>query len=119
MANAQLTEEEANSKYQEGYNDSRYGSGGDFFDEIFELAEGIVDGIVEMSVTAMSLGVINFDSESEKEDRLQEIYDACRADLFFSIAILSFSIKKVLTYLCVWFKINNCVGTPSSSSKSP
>ena len=29
-----------------------------------------------MSVTAMSLGVINFDTESEKEDRLQEIYDA-------------------------------------------
>ena len=64
MANVQLTEEKANSKYQEGYNDSRYGSGGDFFDEIFELAEGIV----EMSVTAMSLGVINFDSESEKYD---------------------------------------------------
>ena len=115
MANVQLTEEEANSKYQEGYNDGRYGSGGDFFDEIFELAEGIV----EMSVTAMSLGVINFDSKSKKEDRLQEIYDACRANLFFGIAILSLSIKKVLTYLCVWFKINNCVGTPSSSSKPP
>ena len=115
MANVQLTEEEASSKYQEGYNDGRYASNGDFFDEIFELAEGIV----EMSVTAMSLGVINFDSESEKEDRLQEIYDACRADLFFGIAILSLSIKKVLTYLCVWFKINNCVGTPSSSSKPP
>lgn len=115
MANAQLTEEEANSKYQEGYNDGRYSPGGNFLDEIFELAEGIV----EMSVTAMSLGVINFDSESKKVDRLQEIYDACRANLFFGIAILSLSIKKVLTYLCVWFKINNCVGTPSSSSKPP
>ena len=115
MASAQLTEEKANSKYQEGYNNGRYGSGGDFFDEIFELAKGIV----EMSVAAMSLDVINFDSESKKEDRLQEIYDACRANLFFGIAILSLSIKKVLTYLCVWFKINNCVGAPSSSSKPP
>ena len=76
MARVQLTEEEANEKYQEGYNDGRYPSGGDFFDEIFELAGGIVGGIVEMTMTAMTLGVINFDSESEKEERLQEIYDA-------------------------------------------
>ncbi len=44
---------------------------------------------------------------------------ACRTDLFFGITILSLSIKKVLTYLCVWFKIDNCVGTPSGSSKPP
>ena len=76
MAKVQLTEEEANAKYQEGYNDGRYPSGRDFFDEIFELAGGIVGGILEMTLTAMTLGVINFDSESDKEERLQEIYDA-------------------------------------------
>ena len=112
MVNVQLTEEEANSKYQEGYNDGRYGLGGDFLDEIFESS-----GFGRASACR---SIYNRSSGRRRSSRSASVLpSACRANLFFGIAILSLSIKKVLTYLCVWFKINNCVGTPSSSSKPP
>ena len=79
MAQVQLTEEEANSKYQEGYNNGRYGSGGDFFDGLEEVVGGFMDMIFDIgkiSISAMSFGVIDFDSDEEKEERLQEIYNA-------------------------------------------
>lgn len=79
MAKIQLTEEEANSKYQEGYNDGRHGSESDIVDGLEEVVGGFVDMIFDIgkvSVSAMSFGVLDFDSDEEKEERLQEIYDA-------------------------------------------
>ena len=112
MASAQLTEEKANSKYQEGYNDGRYGSGGDFLDEIFESS-----GFGRASACR---SIYNRSSGRRHSSRSASVLlSACRAGLLFTLAILSLSIKKVLTNLCVLFKIDNCVGTPSSSSKPP
>ena len=79
MAKVQLTEEEANAKYQEGYNAGRYPSGDDIVDGVETFVGGFVDmmfDIAAITVNAATFGVINFDSESEKEERLQEIYDA-------------------------------------------
>ena len=70
MAKIQLTEEEANSKYQEGYNDGRYGSESDIVDGLEEVVGGFVDMIFDIgkiSVSAMSFGVLDFDSDVELE----------------------------------------------------
>lgn len=49
MAKIQLTEEEANSKYQEGYNDGRYGSESDIVDGLEEVVVGIGAGYIAVN----------------------------------------------------------------------
>ena len=80
MAKVKLTEEEANAKYQEGYNDGR--SGPDFSRDLADIfIEPFVDlamGAGNALFNAATLGFFEDEliSEAEKERRLDEIYDA-------------------------------------------
>ena len=76
MAKVEITQEEANQAYVDGYNEGRGSSG--FFedmakvvmDDIEEMVEGVVDEIIDV----LTFGLLS--GENEKEQKLQEIYDA-------------------------------------------
>ena len=76
MAKVKLTEEEANEKYQEGYNDGRYTDGKNIIDDIYEMMEAVGGALVDKYLSIATLGGWDFHSDEEKEERLQEIYDA-------------------------------------------
>lgn len=78
MAKVQLTEEEANEAYLEGYKEGR-GTDvdviGDTVNElIVEPTVGLVEGIGRALFQAVTFGF--FDDVFQKEDRLKEIYNA-------------------------------------------
>ena len=78
MAQVQLTEEEANEAYLEGYREGRGADVdviGDTVNElIVEPTVDLVEGIGRALFHVVTFGF--FDDVFQKEDRLKEIYDA-------------------------------------------
>ena len=78
MAKVEITEEEANQAYLDGYNEGRGSSYllEDFIDGVIDDS-GIVemiDGFFDKIIDLVTFGL--FSVEYDKEQKLQEIYDA-------------------------------------------
>lgn len=78
MAKVELTEEEANEAYLEGYREGR-GTDDDGIEDgvnelVMEPGADLVEAIGRSLIHVVTFGF--FDDVYEKEDRLQEIYDA-------------------------------------------
>ena len=77
MAKVEITQEEANQAYVDGYNEGRGSScllediAENIADDIIEVAEGVFD----IAMDVLTFGLWS-SGEDEKEQRLQEIYDA-------------------------------------------
>ena len=75
MAKVELTEEEANEAYLEGYREGRGRDPDDLVNElVMEPAVDLAETIGRAIVHVVTFGF--FDDVYEKEDRLKEIYDA-------------------------------------------
>ena len=78
MAKVKITEEEANQAYVDGYNEGRGSScllediADKVADDILEVTGGVIDIIMDV----LTFGLWMAEDENEKEQRLQEIYDA-------------------------------------------
>lgn len=75
MAKVEITQEEANQAYVDGYNEGR---GSDFFEDMAKVVrdglEEMVEDVVDEISDVLFFGL--FSGENEKEQKLQEIYDA-------------------------------------------
>ena len=76
MAKVKITEEEANQAYLDGYNEGRGSSCllEDIVDGIVDDIKEVADGVFDEFMNALTFGL--WIVEDEKEQRLQEIYDA-------------------------------------------
>ena len=77
MAKVEITEEEANEAYIEGYTEGRGSSDflEDIADSIMSDIEEVTEGIVDAALFVLTFGLFG-DGTDEKEARLQEIRDA-------------------------------------------
>ena len=77
MAKVEITEEEANQAYTEGYNEGRGSSSflEDIAEGFMEDMEDIAGGVVDMALFVLTFGLFD-DEDNEKEEKLQEIREA-------------------------------------------